>query len=303
MTLAHLVWQDDRGAAPRGRPVDHAVLRAALGVSFQLALIVCAALLYFGVRGLTQGSEPTAVAHAHDLLRFERWLGLDVEISLQGYVLEHRWMINIVNWVYMWGHWPVIAVTLFVLYTRRRRTYVVLRNAMFISGAIGLVIFASYPVAPPRLLPGASGFIDTVTQWSTSYRVLQPPSLVNKYAAMPSLHAGWNLLVGIALWHAFTSKRVRAFAVASPALMAFAVVATANHFVVDAIAGAALSLLGLVASIALLRWADGRGIDLTALELPRRISGSRPGDGRCDIEAVDDHHIDPDRVQGEGLFH
>ncbi|MGE0309384.1 MAG: phosphatase PAP2 family protein, partial [Acidimicrobiia bacterium] len=181
--------------------------------------------------------------------------------------------------------------------------YVVLRNAMFISGAIGLVIFATYPVAPPRLLPPGSGFIDTVTQWSTSYRVLQPPSLVNKYAAMPSLHAGWNLLVGIALWHAFTSKRVRTFAVASPLLMAFAVVATANHYVIDAIAGAALSLVGLVASIVLLQWADRRGIDLTALELPAWGRRSRSGDGRGDLEAVDDHHVDADRVQSEGLFH
>lgn len=303
MTLAHLVGQDDRGVAPRVRPADHAALRAALGVLFQLVLIVCAALLYFGVRGLTQGSEPTAIAHAHDLLRIERWLGMDVEVSLQRRVLEHRWMINIVNWVYMWGHWPVIAMTLFVLYTRRRRTYVVLRNAMFISGAIGLVIFATYPVAPPRLLPDGSGYIDTVTQWSTSYRILQPPSLVNKFAAMPSLHAGWNLLVGIALWHAFTSKRIRAFAVASPALMAFAVVATANHYVIDAIAGAVLSLVGLVASIASVQWADRHGIDVTALELPRRSVRSRSEDGRGDLEAVDDHHIDTDRVQREGLFH
>ncbi|MGE3328508.1 MAG: phosphatase PAP2 family protein [Acidimicrobiia bacterium] len=303
MALAHLVWPDDRGATPQWRAADHAALRAALGVLFQLLLIVCAALLYFGVRGLTQGSESAAVAHARDLLHLERALGIDVEASLQRDVLEHRWMINIVNWVYMWGHWPVIAVTLFMLYARRRRTYVVLRNAMFISGAIGLVIFATYPVAPPRLLPPGSGFIDTVTQWSTSYRVLQPPSLVNKYAAMPSLHAGWNLLVGIALWHAFTSKRVRAFAVASPLLMAFAVVATANHYVIDAIAGAALSLVGLVASIVLLQWADRRGIDLTALELPAWGRRSRSGDGRGDLEAVDDHHVDADRVQSEGLFH
>ncbi|MGD9796086.1 MAG: hypothetical protein AB7V43_21685, partial [Acidimicrobiia bacterium] len=81
---------------PRWRPADHAALRATLGVLFQLLLIVCAALLYFGVRGLTQGSESAAVAHARDLLHLERSLGIDVETTLQRDVLEHRWMINIV---------------------------------------------------------------------------------------------------------------------------------------------------------------------------------------------------------------
>ena len=90
----------------------------------------------------------------------------------------------------------LVAVTLLVLYLHRRPIYLRLRNAMFISGAAGLVVFATYPVAPPRLLDGGP-FVDTVTTWSNSYRVLQPPSLVNKYAAVPSLHVGWNLLVGI----------------------------------------------------------------------------------------------------------
>jgi hypothetical protein len=228
---------------------------AALGVLWQFALVGGAAVLYFLVRGLTQGDVDDAVGHGRDVLAFEARLHLDVETWVQEHVLAHRPLVTFANWVYMWGHWPVVAGTLLVLYLRRRELYLTLRNAMFVSGAIGLVIFATFPVAPPRLLDDGP-FVDTVTRWSNSYRVLQPPSLVNKYAAVPSLHVGWNLLVGIALWHAFRSPFVRTFAVVGPTLMCLAVVATANHYVVDALSGAVISLIGLGIAVRITPHAD-----------------------------------------------
>lgn len=209
----------------------------------QLALIVAAALLYFGVRGQTEAATSLAVAHGFDLLAFERAILLDVEARLQQLILPYQWAVTAVNWIYIWGHWPVIAATLIWLYRTRRLDFLVLRNALFLSGAIGLVIFAAYPVAPPRLLP--MGFVDTVTELSTSYRVLQPPSLVNKYAALPSLHVGWNLLVGVAVFRVGTSRFVRGLGVLSPLAMVAAVVLTGNHYVVDAALGAVVALTGL----------------------------------------------------------
>ena len=120
------------------------------------------------------------------------------------------------------------------LYVWRHDRYVLLRNAMFISGLIGFLFFAGVPMAPPRMAD--PGVVDTVTEYSDGYRALQPPALTNKYAAFPSLHAGWNLLLGIVLFQATTHRAVRAFAVAMPAVMAFAVVASANHFVLDVVA-------------------------------------------------------------------
>ena len=213
----------------------------------QIGLMVGAALLYFAVRGVTEGSEAVAVAHASQLLRFEGWLGLDIEAWAQGLILEHHALVTVANWVYIWGHWPVIAVTLLVLYRHQRNSYLLLTRAMFASGAIGLVVFAAYPVAPPRLMPGGL-WIDTVTELSTSYRVLQPPSLVNKYAALPSLHVGWNLLVGIAVYRATTARPLRVAAVVLPVLMVLAVVLTGNHYVVDAVLGAAVAMVGLAIS-------------------------------------------------------
>jgi hypothetical protein len=256
------------------------------GVALQFVLVLLAALFYFGVRGLTQGSAGEAVAHGFDVLSLERRLGIDIEDTVQRATLRNHTAVTLANWVYMWGHWPVVASTLFVLYRRDRSRYLLLRNSMFVSGAVGLVIFATYPVAPPRLLPD-SPFVDTVTNWSNSYRVLQPPALVNRYAAVPSLHVGWNLLVGIALWLTFRSLAARVAAVVGPVLMMVAVVATANHYVLDAVLGAAISLaaLGGVAS-----WDRVRG-------RRRRSLADIPGvdDGGHHGQVVDDHAVHTER--------
>ncbi|MFT7598027.1 MAG: hypothetical protein ACI8TP_000948 [Acidimicrobiales bacterium] len=217
-------------------------------LAFQVGLIAGAILLYFGVRGLTEGDETEAIASGRHLLRLEARLGLDVEASLQHKLLDHDWVVTLANWIYIWGHWPVIIASLVWLFARHRKDYVLLRNAMFISGAIGLVIFVTYPVAPPRLLPG---FVDTVTERSHSYRVLQPPGLVNKYAALPSLHFGWNLLVGMVIYRVAHSRLAQMYAIVGPILMASAVVITANHYVVDAIAGGLIAAIGLVLALRL----------------------------------------------------
>jgi membrane-associated phospholipid phosphatase len=137
----------------------------------------------------------------------------------------------------------VIVVTAVALYRLRPDRYVLLRNAIFLSGAVGFLFFALFPVAPPRLVDPA--LVDTVTQHSDAYRALQPPGLTNQYAAFPSLHFGWNLLVGIVLWGTTTRLLVRTFAVAGPLAMSAAVVVTANHFVLDVAGGLLLVLAAL----------------------------------------------------------
>ncbi|WP_395156015.1 phosphatase PAP2 family protein [Ilumatobacter sp.] len=231
--------------------IDSRPRRGIRHLATQVVLVVAAAIAYFGVRGLTEGSQTTAVGNGNRVLDLERSLGIDLEQTFQGAILDHDTIVTAVNWIYIWGHWPVIGLTLAWLYRSRRASFLLLRNAMFISGAIGLVIFISFPVAPPRLMP--SGFVDTVTELSTSYHVLQPPALVNKFAAVPSLHVGWNLLVGVLIFTRSCSKVAKLFALAGPALMAFAVVLTANHYILDAIAGSVVALAGLSAAGVLAR--------------------------------------------------
>ena len=208
----------------------------------QAGLVLLGVLVYFRVRGLTQGSALLAREHAHDIVRFERSLGIHVEPWLQDLVAQSETVQTVANWIYIWGHWPFIIVTMVWLAWHHREVFLRLRDAMLVSGALGMAIFVGYPVAPPRL--ANLGLVDTVTEQSRAYRFLQPPAFVNQYAAMPSLHAGWDLLVGMAIFTAASSVLLKVIGVAMPVLMAFAVVATANHYLVDVAAGIALVLVG-----------------------------------------------------------
>jgi hypothetical protein len=206
----------------------------------EIALFVVAYLVYFGVRAITEGAPAVAQHHATQVIDFERRLGIAWERSVQDSVLHNTVLLDAANAVYVYGHWPVIIVAGVLLYRHRRRRYYQLRTAFIISGLIGLVIFALYPVAPPRLtdLP----LVDTVTQRAEGYRQVVPKALVNQYAALPSFHAGWNVLLGIIVVRATSNRLLRGLAVVGPAAMVLAVVATANHFIVDVLAGVAIAL-------------------------------------------------------------
>lgn len=210
----------------------------------QAFAISLAVLAYFGVRGLTEGGQERAYRNAELLLEWEERLHLDVELAIQGFIADHDLLLTLANWVYIFGHWPVIIATLVWLAVTRRRNFYELRNALFLSGAVGLVIFATWAVMPPRLF--SPEFVDTVTMRSNAYRLLQPPGLINKYAALPSFHFGWNLLVGIIWIRATSNHLVKIAGVLMPMAMAFAVVATANHWTADVIVGGGIATAALV---------------------------------------------------------
>jgi hypothetical protein len=209
----------------------------------EVALIATAIVLYFVVRGLIHTRIDAAFRNAEYLIDLERATGIFVEPELQTAITGHGWLVDAVSYFYIYGHWPVVAVTLLWLLIRHREAYRTFRNAILISGAIGLVIYATFPVAPPRFLP-AYGFVDTVTEQTSAYRVLQPPAFVNQYAAVPSLHFGWNLLMGIAIAGLAGHSVMRLFGWLMPIAMLASIVLTANHYVVDGIAGGVIALLG-----------------------------------------------------------
>ena len=219
----------------------------------ELCLILPAGLFYFFVRGLVAADTAGAVAHARRIVWLERRLGIFVEPRLQRAVLDHPVLVDLANWIYVWAHWPVILAWVVWMWTRHRDAYPTYRNAVLLSGAAAMLVFAFYPVAPPRYLP-ALGFVDTITLRSHSYRALQPPALEDLYASMPSLHFGWDLLVGIAIARHARTVPGRLLGVVLPPAMFGAIVLTANHFLLDGLAGAAFALTGLAASTALARW-------------------------------------------------
>jgi membrane-associated phospholipid phosphatase len=223
----------------------------------QAGLVGLLVYSYFRIRNLTEGARDVAISHGRDLMTFEHWLGVDVEHAMQEPVTRSDTLETFANWVYIYGHWPVIVAAMVWLSWRHRHVFLRLRDAMVISGALGMVVFATYPVAPPRLVP--LGLVDTVSQRSSAYRVLQPPAFTDQYAAMPSLHAGWDLLVGIAVVTAATSVALRVVGIILPVLMMTAVVVTANHYVIDVVAGVALVLVGHLLALAVDHRRERRG--------------------------------------------
>jgi membrane-associated phospholipid phosphatase len=246
------------------RTVPREILVVALGV-----------VIYFSVRGLTASDAATAVENARTLVDLERSLGIAWEGSLQQLVIDSQWAVTLLNWIYIWGHWPVIATVLLWLALRHPAVYYRTRNAMIASGLIGIAIFVNYPVAPPRL--AGMGLVDTVTAQSESYRVLQPPAFVNQYAALPSLHVGWDLLMGIAVMTASSRLLLRAVGVLMPLAMVAAVVLTANHYLVDVVAGVAVALTGLAVARVLERRRQPAAAEPRVIVLPAPRTGSPAG--------------------------
>ncbi len=231
---------------PTGRPSATAALARAIAgtrVAREVALVVFAYLAYFLVRGFTEGDKGAAVSHANTIVDIEKAAGFFWEPAIQATIVNHHAIVTAANWMYIWGHWPLIACVAAWLMVRRPARYSIFRNAFFISGTIGIIIFGLFPVAPPRL--AEVSVVDTVTMYSKSYRVLQPPAFVNQYAAVPSLHFGWDLLIGIALVTQSRWLAVRIFGAIVPLLMASAIVLTANHYIFDAMAGGTVALIGL----------------------------------------------------------
>ena len=209
----------------------------------EVAFIVPAYVAYQFVRGAVHGQAGTAFNNASRLIHIEKQLGIFHEAFLQQLILPKAWVVDFFNYLYIWGHLPVIVAVAIWLYMRHRDKYSLFRNAFLISGLIALVGFSTVPLAPPRYMP-EFGFTDTIVH-AQSYYAFQNPKIVNQYAAMPSLHFGWDLLVAIAIGVNVRSRWARVLVLFMPIIMLGGIVLTANHYFLDAAAGALVSMMGL----------------------------------------------------------
>ncbi|HEX5368687.1 MAG TPA: phosphatase PAP2 family protein, partial [Dehalococcoidia bacterium] len=202
-------------------------------------IAVIAIGVYYAIDGLKSGDRLVAITHAHGLIAFELTRGIFVEPDVQSFVLKHPLLIHLGNYAYLLEHWPLIAPSAVWLFLSRRDAYRHYRSAFLLAASIAFVVFALYPVAPPRL--AAAGFTDTAKQFNGGLlRFLQPSQLLDSYAALPSLHLAWNIIVSVALIDQIRTPRLRYLPALLPVGMTLAIIATGNHYVLDAIAGAAL---------------------------------------------------------------
>lgn len=232
----------------------------------ELSLVGVVLLVYYLIRGFVFDEYLEAKAHAFSIIQLERGLHLFWEPQLQH--LLNRGIVEIQLWdlIYFWAHAPVIAAVGIWLYLRDKRCYSLIRNAFLVSALAGLVIYWLYPVAPPRLLTGF-GFVDTMQRYSSlSYQAQSLKPFVNPYAAVPSLHFGWSILIGVGLILTIQRPLGWALGVLLPLLMLVAIVATANHFFFDALSGLVVCVGGLLVAIGVQRWQTAR----ERARLPRR---------------------------------
>jgi PAP2 superfamily protein len=215
----------------------------------ELLFLVPAYTSYQFVRGAVHGKAGVAFDNASELIHVEQRLHIFHEAFLQQLILPKVWMVDFFNYLYIWGHLPVIIAVAVWLYTRHRDNYAIFRNAFLISGLIALLGFAFVPLAPPRYMP-EFGFTNTIIH-AQSYYAFQNPKIVNQYAAMPSLHFGWDLLVAIAIGTQVRFRGLKLFAAFMPLLMLSGIVMTANHYFLDAAAGGAVSLFALGIAVGL----------------------------------------------------
>jgi hypothetical protein len=237
----------------------------------EAALVGAGFLLYFAVRGAVVDRPETAYANALDIIGVQRTLGFFWELDMQEWINDRLFLVQSANYVYFWLHFPLIIVFGIWLYFRDRRKYTVMRDLMLASGGLALIVYWLYPVAPPRELPNlalrfdpdapsyVTAFIDTMkVHLGYAYQSQSTAAFVNPYAAMPSLHFGWDMLLGGGIIWAFWRSPLRWLAVpigvALPIMQVFSITVTANHFFLDAIAGAAVCLAAIPVAWGLQRW-------------------------------------------------
>ncbi|HEY7269079.1 MAG TPA: phosphatase PAP2 family protein [Dehalococcoidia bacterium] len=207
-------------------------------------IIILAYIPYFLARAHAVENAGAAFQHTAEMIRVEQSLGIFKELSLQSAAFSFSLLIHVFNLIYFYGHWPVIILCGAYLFVKNPRVYTITRNAFLISGAVALILYALFPVAPPRLIPG---FADTLSM--TVPIEYDRSRLVNPYAALPSLHVGWDLLIALGLFVGVHRWPVRTLALALPPLMLLATVITGNHFFMDGIIGAALAAMAFGLSL------------------------------------------------------
>jgi hypothetical protein len=195
--------------------------------------------LYLAVRGVSIASPDEAIANARGVVHLEEALGVFHEAGLQSAFGAVDRALSI---YYLAGFAPLLLGVLVWLGVSHRPLYRELRSLLLLSISLAVVVHMALPVAPPRLVPGL-GIADTVGLDHDHGSIVGIP--FNPYAAMPSMHVGWSLLVGLVAWKAAGSMLARGFFAAHPVVMAVAVTATGNHYFLDSLAGVLVALLAL----------------------------------------------------------
>jgi PAP2 superfamily len=209
----------------------------------ELLVVLFLLKLYDIVREHAEVRAGDALRSGQNLFHFERWLHIDIEPSINHWTVAHRAANYAASYWYQYAHITISMLVLGWCWYRRPWAYRRFRNALVLINLVGLTVFLLFPVAPPRLLPHG-GFIDADKLVGFGSNNVGPVT-ADAYGAFPSLHIAWATWVVAVTYTLVRSNRLARAWVVYPFITTLAIVATGNHFVLDAIAGALLSLAAL----------------------------------------------------------
>ena len=203
----------------------------------QLALFAGAYYLYRIVRGFVDGQAGLAFENARALVDVERSLGLFFEPGLQTWARGEEWLLTFANWMYVNSHFVVTTTFLIWLYIARNHAFYYVRNMFMVAMGFALVLYAVYPTAPPRFMP-EWGFTDTVANFVGEGAENSANVLYNPFAAVPSMHVAFALMIAVPAFCLVRHPILKGLWAVYPLVVTFVVMATANHFWLDAAFGA-----------------------------------------------------------------
>ena len=223
-----------------------------LDVVRQVLLFFTAYYGYRLVRGLVDDPQGATVAfdNARELIGIERGLHLFVEPSLQAWAVSKPAIADFASWMYINAQTSVTVGALVYLYLFHNPSFYWVRNMFMVAMALALVGYIVYPTAPPRFFP-EWGFQDAVASFTgVDPNDVKVNALFNPYAAVPSMHCCNAILIGWSLSHMCKWRVARVAWALYPVLMVWVVVATANHWTIDAVLGGATAAVSFYAA----RW-------------------------------------------------
>lgn len=226
-----------------------------LDVVRQVVLFMAAYQLYRLTRGLANNPEAATQAfkNARELIHTEQALNIFVEPSLQAFASGQQWLLDGASWIYINAQTSITLGALAWLYLFRNESFYFVRNMFLVAFGVALIGYTLFPTAPPRFFP-EWGFFDVVSDFTgVPQDSVTINELFNPYAAVPSMHVGFALMISVPLARLVRWRALKVLWALYPLLVAFVIVVTANHFIADAILGAVAAGIGGLVARALAR--------------------------------------------------
>jgi membrane-associated phospholipid phosphatase len=218
----------------------------ALDLLRQIVLFCGAYWFYRLARGMVYDQTIAAFTHAHDIVNLERSTHVFIEQSVQSWAIGSGFLDDVASWMYINSHFVVTTCTLAYIYLFRNEHFYFVRNMFMVAMGLALVGYVLYPTAPPRMLPEL-GFADTVADF-TGISESSVGALFNPFAAVPSMHVCFALMLSVPMIRMARHGWVKALWCVYAPVVTFVVIATGNHWVFDAVTGAMVAGVSALAA-------------------------------------------------------